>query len=110
MFYDLLGRLIDDAVTTVGSDTDDTVLRIATTYEIRGMVQSVTSYDNATPGFGSVLNQCYLTYNDFGQLVEEQQDHGGSVLTSSEDEPVYSVQYGYDSGASGSNEIRLPSR
>jgi len=32
MYYDELGRLTDDAVTTVGSGTDSTVRRIATAY------------------------------------------------------------------------------
>jgi hypothetical protein len=45
------------------------------------MVQTVSSYDSNLPGTGSVLNQCYLTYNNFGQLVEEQQDHSGSVAS-----------------------------
>jgi YD repeat-containing protein len=102
LYYDKLGRLTNDCVSTVGSDTDDTVLQIATAYEVRGVVQTLTSYDNATPGSGTVLNQVQLTYNTFSQLVEEQQEHGGAVSGSSPN-----VQYAYDSGASGSNEIRL---
>jgi RHS repeat-associated protein len=102
--YDQLGRLTDDCVTTVGSSTDNAVLRISTIYEVRGLVASVTSYDNATPGSGTALNQCALTYNAFVQLTEEQQDHNGTVSGSSPH-----VQYAYDSGASGSNEIRLNS-
>ena len=62
---DLLGRLTDDGVTTVGSDTDSTVLRISRAYEIRGMVSTITSADNATPGAGTILNQVALGYNDF---------------------------------------------
>ena len=100
--YDKLGRLTDDCVTTVGSSTDNTVLRISTTYEVRGMVATVTSYNNATPGSGTALNQCALTYNSFAQLTEEQQDHNGTASGSSPN-----VQYAYDSGASGSNELRL---
>jgi RHS repeat-associated protein len=100
--YDDLGRLTDDCVTTVGSDTDDAVLRISTAYEVRGMPATVTSYDNAAPGSGTALNQCAMTYNSFAQLTKEQQDHNGAVSGSSP-----SVQYGYDSGASSSNEVRL---
>jgi RHS repeat-associated protein len=66
------------------------------------MVQSVTSLDNATPGSGTALNQTWSTYNTFGQSVEEQQEHSGTVTTGS-----VSVGYAYDSGASSSNEIRL---
>jgi RHS repeat-associated protein len=100
-YYDQLGRSTNDCVTTVGSGTDDTVLQIAITYEVRGMVQSVTSYNNPTPGSGTILNQCSMTYNSFSQLIEEQQDHSGPVSGSSP-----SVQYGYDSGGSNSNENR----
>jgi RHS repeat-associated protein len=102
-FYrDALGRLTNDCVSTVGDDTDGTVLQIATTYEVRGMVESVTSLDNATPGSGDVLNQTWSTYNTFGQLIKEQQEHTGTVTTGS-----VSVGYAYDTGASSSNEIRL---
>jgi len=102
--YDKLGRQTDDGVTTVGSGTDNTVLRISIAYEVRGMPSTITSFDNATPGSGTALNQCALTYNSFSQLTEEQQDHNGTVSGSSP-----SVQYGYDSGGSSSNEIRLSS-
>jgi RHS repeat-associated protein len=90
LYYDKLGRLTNGCVSTVGRDTDATVLQIAATYEVRGMVQSVTSLDNATPGGGTVLNQCALTYNGFGQLTEEHQEHSGTVTTS-----TVSVQYAY---------------
>jgi hypothetical protein len=77
------------------------VLQIITAYEVRGMVETITSTNSATPGSGTVLNQIQLTYNTFGQLIEEQQDHSTTVSSSSP-----SVQYGYDSGSSSSNEIR----
>jgi RHS repeat-associated protein len=99
---DKLGRQTDDGVTTVGSDTDNAVLRISRAYEIRGMVSTITSADNATPGSGTILNQVQLTYNSFGQLTKDQQEHSGAVSGTTP-----SVQYGYDSGASSSNEIRL---
>jgi RHS repeat-associated protein len=50
----------------------------------------------------TVLNQVALTYNTFAQLTLEQQEHSGAVTGSTP-----SVGYAYDSGASGSNEIRL---
>jgi RHS repeat-associated protein len=90
LYYDSLGRLTNDCVSTVGDDTDDTVLQIAASYEVRGMVQSVTSLDNATPGSGTALNQTWNSYNTFGQLIEEQQEHSGTVTTS-----TVSVQYAY---------------
>ena len=98
---DKLGRVTDDGVTTVGAGTDNAVLRISTAYEVRGMIASVTSYDNATPGSGTVLNQCALSYNGFRQLIEEQQEHSGAVTGSSAN-----VQYGYASGTGTTNYIR----
>jgi YD repeat-containing protein len=96
--YDLLGRLSNDTVTTPGTGTDNTsTVQIASTYEIRGMLQTVASNNSG----GSVLNEVQMTYNDFGQLIAEQQDHTGSVSGSS---PL--VQYNYSSGASSANQVR----
>jgi RHS repeat-associated protein len=105
LYYDLLARLTNDCVTTNGSGTDVTVKQIITGYEIRGMVNLISSTDSASQGAGTVLNQVAVTYNSFGQLTEQQQDHGGAVSGSSP-----SVQYGYDPGSSGgsmTNEIRF---
>jgi hypothetical protein len=44
-------------VTTFGTGVDDAVKRIARTYEVRGMLLKITSYDNAAVGSGSVLNE-----------------------------------------------------
>jgi RHS repeat-associated protein len=101
-YYDLLGRLTNDCVTTVGSNTDDAVLRISRAYEIRGMVSAITSFDSATPGSGTVLNQVQFTFNSFGQLTFDAQSHGGNVTMSTP-----GVGYAYDTGGSSSNEIRL---
>jgi RHS repeat-associated protein len=97
--YDKLGRQTDDQVTTVGT-ADGTVRRISQSYEVRGLIATVTSVDAVTGG--TVLNQVQYAYNRFGQPTSEYQEHGGLVNTSTSP----SVQYGYDSGASASNEIR----
>ena len=99
--YDKLGRLIHDRVTTVGSDTSSAVLRISKAYEVRGMVTTITSYDDPTVGSGTVLNEVKMEYNTFGQLVKESQEHSGLVTTSS-----LNVQYAYADGSSSSNQIR----
>jgi len=98
--YDLLARKTQDCVTTLGTGVDSAVLRIATTYEVRGMVQNVTSYDNATVGSGTVVNDVQMVYNNFGQLVTDFQSHSGAVNTST----TPNVQYAYDNGSA--NEIR----
>lgn len=100
MEYDLLGRLIHDRVTTLGAGVDNAILRISTTYEVRGLVQNVTSFDNATVGSGSVVNDVQNEYNDFSQLVTQYQSHSGAVNTSS----TPAVQYEYADGSA--NTIR----
>src|SRR6185436_2445975 len=77
--FDLLGRPTADRVTTVGTGVDNAVLRISTSYDVRGLVQNTTSYDNATVGMGNVVNDVQKTYNTFGQLVIEYQAHSGAV-------------------------------
>jgi RHS repeat-associated protein len=99
--YDKLGRLAHDRITTVGSNTDSAVLRITRAYEVRGMLQTVTSYNNATAGSGTVLNDVKLEYNSFSQLVKEWQDHGAAVSGSSP-----KVEYSYADGSFSSNQIR----
>jgi RHS repeat-associated protein len=104
-FYrDKLGRQTNDRVTTCPAGVDSTVLQIAWAYEIRGMVSGVTSYPNAsTSSPGTPVNDCQLSYNTFAQLIQEYQSHAGAVVPGT----TPSVQYAYDSGASGSNEIRF---
>lgn len=98
--FDLLGRQTHDRVTTLGSGVDGAVRRISSTYEVRGMRESVTSYDNATVGSGSIVNDTMFTYNSFGQLTADYQSHSGSVNTGSSPK----VQYAYASGSA--NTIR----
>ena len=97
-YYDKLGRLTNDCVTTPGTGTDTAILRISRTYEVRGMLVNITSYD----GSDSVVNDVKLEYNSFSQLTTEYQAHGGEVNISTSPK----VQYTYDSGDSSSNKIR----
>jgi RHS repeat-associated protein len=89
--YDLLGRLVQDRIKTVGTGVDGAVLRIENTYEVRGMLLTATSYDNATVGQGNIVNQVQLTYNEFAQLVVDYQSHAGAVNVAS----TPSVHYGH---------------
>ena len=93
--YDKLGRQTQDRVTTLGSGVDGAVRRIATSYEVRGMRETITSYDNANVGAGSVVNENSFEYNDFGQLTKEYQSHAGTVNTST----TPNVQYGFANGS-----------
>jgi hypothetical protein len=75
-------------VTTVGSGVDDAVRRIARAYNVRGLVETITSYD--APTGGSIVNQVQFDYNAVGQLIEEYQEHTGVVSPSTP-----SVGYSY---------------
>jgi RHS repeat-associated protein len=93
--YDPLGRLSDDCVTSCGSGIDSAVLRISLGYEVRGMVESITSYDNATVGSGNVVNEVVLAYDETGRLESDSQEHAGAVGTS-----TLATGYSYDQTAS----------
>jgi hypothetical protein len=77
--FDKLGRQIDDGVTTLGTGVDGAVRRIATSFEVRGLVQNLTSYDNAAVGSGNIVNDVQFAYNSFQQLVTDYQSHSGAV-------------------------------
>ncbi len=98
--YDTLGRVVSDAVTTLGSGVDGSIRRIETAYDGQGNVTLVTSYDSASGG--SIVNQVYDLYNGFGQLYAEWQSHSGAVNTSTT--PL--VAYGYWGPGAGENYSR----
>ena len=77
------------------------ILRIETTYEVRGMKEHITSYDNPAVGEGAAVNDCRFQYSDFGQLVTEYQSHDGLVDT----DTTPKVQYAYADGSD--NTIRM---
>ena len=97
---DKLARLLHDRVTTLGSGVDGAVRRLSMTYMVLGLMEKVTSYDNATVGSGNVVNEIQREYNDFAQLITEYQEHGGAVNTGT----CPKVQYAYSSGSA--NHIR----
>ena len=90
--FDTAGRLSADTATSLGGSNivDDSVLRIGTTYDDLGRVQTVTSYSDtsgATP-----VNQVKYVYNSWGQVAREYQAHDGTVNTLT----TPSIQYTYD--------------
>ena len=76
---------------------DGTVRRVSTTYEIRGLREKITSYDNATVGSGTALNELVYEYNDLGQATKEYQEHEGA-----QDGSTLYVGYNYDTTVSAS--------
>eukprot|EP00456_Euglypha_rotunda_P068645 TRINITY_DN59_c0_g1_i2.p1 TRINITY_DN59_c0_g1~~TRINITY_DN59_c0_g1_i2.p1 ORF type:complete len:983 (+),score=74.93 TRINITY_DN59_c0_g1_i2:129-2951(+) len=80
--YDKLGRQIHDRVTTVGVNVDDAILRLSTTYDVRGMVATKTSWNNSSVTAGDIVNQCAFVYSEFQKVCIEYQEHYGEVNTS----------------------------
>jgi RHS repeat-associated protein len=68
-------------------------------YEVRGMLATVTSYDN-TAGTGTPVNQVGLEYNNYGLLTKDAQSHAGAVSGGTP-----AVLYTY-AGTSTSNSVR----
>ena len=93
--YDMLGRLQHDRVTTLGSGVDGAIRRITRSYDARGLLEKLTSYDNAAVGSGSIVNEVQHAYNGFGQLATEYQSHSGAVNTGT----TPKVQYAYSDGS-----------
>jgi RHS repeat-associated protein len=100
---DVLGRQTADAITTLASGFDNSILRIQTAYNALSDPYTITSY-NAASG-GSIVNQVEDVYNGLNQLIQEYQAHSGAVNTSS----TPSVQYAYNELAGGLNNSRIVS-
>ena len=66
--FDGFSRRISDTVTLFGANVDQTVKRIDLAYEIRGMLELVTSYGNTTGT--SVVNQVLRQFNSFAVAVQ----------------------------------------
>jgi RHS repeat-associated protein/uncharacterized delta-60 repeat protein len=98
--YDVVGRLVADTITTLGTNIDGGVRRIGNTYDSAGRLEKATSYSNNAGT--TVVNEVVRKYNGFGQLTHEYQNPSGAVNTSTS--PV--VVYVY-SEASGGNHSRL---
>lgn len=100
---DVLGRIVADAVTTLGAGVDGAVRRIETAYDTAGRAFLFTSFDAASGG--NIVNQVQREFNGFGQLTAEYQEHAGAVNTGTSPK----VQYTYSEMAGGANHSRLTS-
>ncbi|HQU46211.1 MAG TPA: RHS repeat-associated core domain-containing protein, partial [Pirellulales bacterium] len=108
--FDLLGRLIHDRVISFlasssssssgGQAVDASVQRIERTYEVRGVLASVTNYNSPVVGSGNIVTQVQFAYNSFAQLATETDFY--AIVGSS-----VSTQYGYADGSS--NTVRRTS-
>jgi RHS repeat-associated protein len=99
--YDVLGRVISDTVTTLGTSVDGTVRRIDTAYDTGDRPYLFTSYSNTAGTI--IVNQVQRVYNGLSQLITEYQAVTGAVSTTSSPK----VQWSYNLMAGGANNSRL---
>ena len=97
MNYDDLGRLLHDRITTLATGIDGSVRRISTVYDVVGNVRSVTSWNNATVGQGTVLNQVLYEYDNHGLLAREFSNPSGAVVVAT----TPHIGYTYNTTQSG---------
>jgi RHS repeat-associated protein len=76
---DKLGRLLHDRATALGTGIDGAVRRISLEYNARGLMTKVGSYNNATVGSGTLVNEVARSYDAFNQMIEDAQSHSGAV-------------------------------
>ena len=106
--YDDGGREEHRRVTTLASGFDGAVKRIMTAYDDRGMRATVTQYDNATAGSGSVVDEVAFSYDDWGNLSTFEQDRNSSVGASGSVDD-YEISYTYKKKITGRNTVRRDS-
>jgi len=95
--YDNLGRLLHDRVTTLAGGVDGAVRRISTVYDVVGNMRSVTSFNNAAIGSGTVVNQVLYEYDANGLLVRDFSNPNGAVVVAS----TPHIGYTYNTAKSG---------
>ncbi|QKK07512.1 MAG: hypothetical protein HND58_04595 [Planctomycetota bacterium] len=83
--YDTAGRQIHRRATDTGTGIDTDVLRITTAYTSRGQVETVTQYDHATAGSGSIVDQVQFAYDEWGNVSTFDQDWNSAISGDSVD-------------------------
>jgi RHS repeat-associated protein len=91
-------------VATLGTGLDGAVRRISTVYNSLGRPSTVTQYDNATVGSGTVKDQTQYTYDGWSNVTKFEIDPdttvgGGTV-------PDKEVSYSYAKATTGRNTVR----
>jgi len=89
--------------TVLGTGINAAVRRIALEYTDRGKLSKVSSHNNATVGFGTIVNQVALSYNAFNQLIEDAQSHSGATCGS-----TLKVGYSYADGTANQTRRLTP--
>ncbi len=89
--YDVLGRAIQDEVSTFGTNIDQLVGRRKAEFNGNGQVEKLTSYGNAA-NTTAVRNQVQFGYDDFGKLEYDYQSHENAVITGSTPKVKYTYK------------------
>ena len=95
-----MGRLTIDKVSTLGTGVDGWARRIDRVYEIRGMVEKITTYSDTSAS--TAVNEVLREYNDLGMLDKEYQEHEGT-----KDGNTLYVQHNYDNTTSSGDGDKL---
>ncbi len=77
--YDALGRVTQDRATTLGSGVDGTVRRIGRTYDVRGLVASVTSGGTVVDDDDTTL--AAYRYLGLGSVVQQRSPEADLLYT-----------------------------
>jgi len=77
--FDMLGRTTFDAATVIAAGIEAAVQQIGLSYDVRGMVEKVTSYSDLGT---TKANEVQNAFNSFSQLSIQYQSHSGAVNTS----------------------------
>jgi RHS repeat-associated protein len=107
--YDTAGRLTQRRVTNVASGFDGVVKRIATAYLARGMVDTVTQYDDPDVGEGSVKDQVQYTYDGWNppHITKFEQDVDSAIAASGR--AAFNIQYAYTPTTVNGREVMVRS-
>jgi len=102
--YDAMGRLIEDDVTTFGTNIDQTVHTIEYAFSsTTGLLEEVTSLDGA--GTPNTLNQIRFEYDDMLALSKYRQNPSGQVGSGQSADVEYT--YTREDGTTNDNFSRL---
>ncbi|MEE9131413.1 MAG: RHS repeat domain-containing protein, partial [Phycisphaerales bacterium] len=103
--YDDVGREEHRRVTTLDAAFDNRILRITTVYDDLGRIETVSQYDNATVGSGTIQDEVKYTYDGWGNLTNFEQDNNSAVGAGGSIDD-YEVKYNYAKKTGGRNTIR----
>ncbi|MDQ7014625.1 MAG: RHS repeat-associated core domain-containing protein [Planctomycetota bacterium] len=83
--YDTAGRQLHRRATDTGTGIDTDVLRITMAYTKRGQVDTVTQYDNAAAGSGTIVDEVQFSYDQWGNVSKFDQDWNSAISGDSVD-------------------------